>query len=396
MYCIHCGGSNNEQAKFCKKCGLRLLNFSKEKSKGFDKQNKIPKSEEQTKFTVAERRNFKFDHSIINKEKFQSRFVEIRNIISVQLAKLKFNLKMASFLVILVIIVITPFASAYVKYSQIISKAEKIFVAGEYDDALEQLKTINPKRLLPSIKSSLEDRIILYSNVKENNATFELAKTEEENGNLEKAKELLTSISDKTEYPRIQEVIKELSKVGDVITAKIKTDADAKVAEAQRKSNEQAARAKADAVKAAANAAANQAAAEAARQQAQQQAEAAQAGAAQAAAAAREAQANAARIAEEANAAQDTAYINSFSNATKILLRCKDEIIEGAGAYVGGNTQTALNYLLLAVSDCGNVQSTLLDPYPVKFQGLNSAIIDAASAYKNVLIYTTRLYYMLM
>ncbi len=384
MYCIHCGGANKKEANFCKKCGVRLVGLSNLKHEDF--KNNFESQDEDKKFdgTLKSIKNkFTLKPSWLNRLKLQGIFFQTRKTFLSMLWKIRFNSKLVAALVIFGVLIGAPFASAYVKYFQINTKAEKAFNGGEYGQALDYLKTVNTKRLLPPVKSRLQSRVEFFGKIKEEDSSFQLAKTEEEKGNLGKAKELLVNLSDKSEYPNGGEVVRELSKVSDAITEQVKKDADTKVAAAQKKSDEQAARAKSDAAKAAANAAANQAAAEAARQQAQQQAAAAQAGAAAAAEAARQAQANAARIAAEADAAQDTAYINSFSSASTILLRCRQETNDASTAYVAGNTQTALNYLLLAVNDCGNVQNTLLNPYPAKFGSLNTAIINAANSYQN-------------
>jgi len=239
MFCSTCGTKNRSEAKFCKDCGARL--------------------------------NISFKKVELKLPNWKPLLSNASNILNSGLVKLKWNLRISLIggLVIL-LLVLSPFAHAHYRYTQARKQAEKFFSDGEYGQALERLGSINQARLLPSIKSRTNFQIELYSKVKDDDAVFASAKSEEAKGNLVKAKELLSQLSNATEYPKFADVLKELNTVSDRISGK-------QVAEAQQASESAAAKAEAEranrqraeqaASKSAAEAAANQAAADAAQRQ---------------------------------------------------------------------------------------------------------------------------------
>ena len=367
MFCHKCGTNNREEASFCKKCGAKLIKTSDslEKQPAPKAVVSEPVKEEAKKSPEERKHNLKkvgFKHYAI---------------VGVAL--------------VVLILCLTPEAKAYYGYFNGMRLASKSLSVGNYIDAVKQLQAINQHGLYKTFKNQLNQTLTKYSEIKVEDDNFKQAKQDEQSGNLDEAKILLISIRDKNNYPKSSDVIQELSKVNDAITAKVQADAVAKVAAAQQQAQKAAAQAQAEAVSrkkaeqaaadAAANAAANQAAAQAAQQEAAQQQAQAQAAQAQAAAAEQAAQAAEAAAQQQAQNQADSDYISALVSGTQLLNSANTEINNAITAYISTNYSLALVDLAQSETDSYNAEHNLPYTYPTKFKAVNNDLINSGNSF---------------
>lgn len=365
MFCHKCGANNRIEASFCKKCGAKLV------KPVLDSEEKLTPHKVVVTTTVKKEEQIKKSENLSLTKK----------------SPLKYYFS-AAIIVAILLIVLSPEAKAYYGYYKGTKLASKAFAENNYSDAVKDLQQINQHGLYKTFKSSLNQTLVRYIQIKNEDADFQQATQDEHSGDLDNAKKLLESISDKVDYPKIGQVTSELNKVDDAVTAKVQADAAAKVAIAQQQAQQAAAQAKAEvanrkkaeqeAAQAASNAAANQAAAEAAQQQAAQQeaeAEAAQQQAQQEEQVAQQAQA----IAEQQNQAAESNYITTFVTAETLENTANSEINDGVSAFVSGNYTLALDDLDQSQTDSYDAEHELPATQPTIFQNVNNDLINASN-----------------
>ena len=279
MYCPFCGSRNREEARFCKRCGKDIKLH----------QSKAAQRQASSKSAVS---------------RVEAEKMEVNQGVAVSQAHVATKvfptmgwrryIAVGAFVFLLVLgAILSPPAQAYYGYYQGTKFAKDLFLAGNYSDAVQKLQSIDQHGLFGKFKEKLGTILAEYVRIREYDDTLQRAIQEEESGNLDEAKVLLTGLSDKKDFPKLADVNKELGKVNDEISARTQAEADVKISAAEREAKRQAAAAAAAdankkkaeqaAANASAQAAANKATADQAQAQANASAQAAQKAAAEAA-----------------------------------------------------------------------------------------------------------------
>ena len=287
-----------------------------------------------------------------------------------------------------------PEANAYLGYFNGLSEAKKLLGNGQYSDAISKLKSINQRLLLPKNRDLINQTLLSDQNIKKDDDIFQQAKQDEQQGNFDDAKKLLTTLSDKKEYPALADVIKEVSNVDDAISAKTKADADAKIAAAQtsqQKAQEDAARSATAAAESNARAIASKAAADAASAAKAQSDAAAEANATAAAESAAVAQEQAAKAAQQARISfynQLTSMLGSINSGTGYYNQAMADFNSGSNYVAISIFGQALAVYQGVYTNAGNLSSTFTgmpSSYLLAAQNLTSAANDYVQA-TNVMI----------
>ncbi len=362
MFCHKCGTKNRDEALFCKGCGTNL------------------------KARVLENNHRNLEDVVQHKSPEVSTFKQ--NFFKKKSLKYTFGIL---FFAVILFVSALPMVKAYYGYYRGMNLAAQAFSKKDYSKAVGLLQSVDRKGLHKSFANNLNQTLDKYTEVQKDDDSFQQAKKDEANGDLNNSKILLQAIVTDTNYPDSAEVSSELNNVNEAINVKVQADAAAQVAAAKKQSDEAAAQVKAAAVskakaqaaaaQAAASAASNEAAAQQAQQEAERQKQDAQAAQAQAAAAEQSAQEAEAAAQKQAQNQADETYLNALVSGTQLLNRVNNEINDAITAYIDGNYTLALTDLSQAENDSYNAEHNLPFTYPAKFTTVNSDLINSANSF---------------